>query len=878
MVVDDIHISQYIPPCAGTPVPGATTGPATVCPDATFNLGLETTHWDAGITFQWFRSIEGPGGPWTPFGSNAPSQTTSILVPTWFYCAVSCDASGTANSGVLSVGLNIAMHLSEDFSTLGFPPCWSNSGYVGWSPYSAYGSGYGSMLFDFKGAWRFSMLTSPRFAPVPAGTTLRFDVAGASNPDAMGPDIIAVAESMDGGATWQSVAILDNTYPGGILNTAGPHYFFTPTPAYWTTLSFPLSPGVDRIRFVGNGSQYGSDIYIDNVVCELSSCGIAPGTPIVVCESATAGTTDTYRVIIPYTGVHAGVTVVNNSGSGIVEGNDPAVVENGTIQINNISEMDDYSVTFSSPCASYTISGNAPVCDGPLPLTVVINEVDYDNPGLDNDEWIELYNYGPDPVNAGNLRIELVNGINGGGTVYQTINIDSPLAIPPGGYFVVGNNASNPAVDYVPLGAASSNFIQNGAPDAIALIDRLTGALIDVISYEGNTAAPYIEGTGVTGGDDETPGKVIARVPNGVDTNDNNADWQEWCATPGTSNDSAPDDDGDGIPNCMDPCPLALNGIANFDMVTCSCEPGYDVTITSMGGNDVITACTSNFDCPLLGADIGDPCDDGNAGTDNDIITGDCVCSGTAPVVTIAARVVLEGCYDAGSGLMRDDLRALGLVPTLEPYTGLGHGYVNGGGETTSPTVLATTGDDAIVDWVIVELRDKTDPTIIHHSRAALLQRDGDVVAVDGISAVTCPLPADDYFVAVLHRNHLAVMTASPGSLTSNATTVDLTLPGAAYGTNARKSVLGNYPTLVLWAGDVNFDGMLRYTGQDNDRDPILAIIGGSVPTNTAVGYHGQDVNMDGLVRYTGEGNDRDPILQNIGGAVPTNVRLQQMP
>lgn len=358
------------------------------------------------------------------------------------------------------------------------------------------------------------------------------------------------------------------------------------------------------------------------------SCGIVPGMHFAVCETSTPSEADTYRVIIPYAGVQEGVTVVNNSGSGIVQGNDPAVVENGTIQINNISELHDYSVTFSSPCASYTISGTAPVCDGPPPLTVVINEVDYDNPGLDNDEWFELYNYGPDPVNVLDLRVQLVNGINGGGSVYGTFIIESPLAIPPGGYFVIGNNASNPAVDYVPYGETSNNLIQNGAPDAIALIDRWTSEIVDVISYEGNTAAPFFEGTGFAGGDDETPGKVIARVPNGIDTNDNNTDWKEWCATPGASNDSAPDDDGDGIPNCIDPCPLALNGIANFDVVTCNCEPGYDVNITSIGGNDVITACTSDFDCPLLGANIGTPCDDGDANTGNDTVDGECNCAG----------------------------------------------------------------------------------------------------------------------------------------------------------------------------------------------------------------------------------------------------------
>ncbi|MBK6775219.1 MAG: hypothetical protein IPG74_05005 [Flavobacteriales bacterium] len=82
----------------------------------------------------------------------------------------------------------------------------------------------------------------------------------------------------------------------------------------------------------------------------------------------------------------------------------------------------------------------------------------------------------------------------------------------------------------------------------------------------------------------------------------------------------------------------------------------------------------------------------------------------------------------------------------------------------------------------------------------------------------------------------------------------------------------------LLWSGDVSFDGVMKYTGLSNDRDPILIEIGGTVPTNTVSGYHDTDVNLDGAVKYTGAGNDRDPILINVGGSVPTNVRLEQLP
>jgi hypothetical protein len=82
----------------------------------------------------------------------------------------------------------------------------------------------------------------------------------------------------------------------------------------------------------------------------------------------------------------------------------------------------------------------------------------------------------------------------------------------------------------------------------------------------------------------------------------------------------------------------------------------------------------------------------------------------------------------------------------------------------------------------------------------------------------------------------------------------------------------------ALWAGDVNFDGTLKYTGQDNDRDLILSRIGGTTPTDVVIGYFPEDINMSSVTKYTGQDNDRDIILLNIGGTVPTSTRSSQIP
>jgi hypothetical protein len=79
-------------------------------------------------------------------------------------------------------------------------------------------------------------------------------------------------------------------------------------------------------------------------------------------------------------------------------------------------------------------------------------------------------------------------------------------------------------------------------------------------------------------------------------------------------------------------------------------------------------------------------------------------------------------------------------------------------------------------------------------------------------------------------------------------------------------------------AGDYSKDNIIKYTGNNNDRDRIILATGGVTPTNVLSGYYLEDGNMDGWVKYTGARNDRDLILFNIGGIVPTNTIIFSFP
>ena len=248
------------------------------------------------------------------------------------------------------------------------------------------------------------------------------------------------------------------------------------------------------------------------------------------------------------------------------------------------------------------------------------------------------------------------------------------------------------------------------------------------------------------------------------------------------------------------------------------------------------------------------------------------------PPARIDLSILLDGPWSTGSVLMHDSLRTRALIPLNEPYTPLCFAHAgDGGGEADEPSVLTATGPDAVVDWVHVALSTSPAQSDMVASRCALLQRDGDVVDLDGQSPVVFYAPEGFYHVIVRHRNHLGVVTAQPLFLsTAQVGQIDLTGPvPLTYGTAAQKLEGGK---LVLWAGDVSGNGTLKYAGVGNDRDAILQVIGGNVPTAVVTAYGQADVNMDGDGKYTGAQNDRDPILLNIGGTVPTAIRAAQIP
>jgi predicted extracellular nuclease len=192
--------------------------------------------------------------------------------------------------------------------------------------------------------------------------------------------------------------------------------------------------------------------------------------------------------------------------------------------------------------------------------TLVINEVDYDQPSTDAAEFLEIKNVSTSAINLDPYQLRFVNGANGSN--YLTVNLPS-LELAAGDYYVVCGNAANTPncdQDITP----DTNLIQNGNPDGVVL-ENASG-VIDGLAYGGAMAGVGEGTTAIT--DTDTAGRGIARVPDGCDTDDNSVDFARADITPGASNGGAAcgGPPADAAPTVSDTTPdanandVALNG------------------------------------------------------------------------------------------------------------------------------------------------------------------------------------------------------------------------------------------------------------------------------------------------------------------------------
>ena len=300
---------------------------------------------------------------------------------------------------------------------------------------------------------------------------------------------------------------------------------------------------------------------------------------------------------------------------------------------------------------------------------------------------------------------------------------------------------------------------------------------------------------------------------------------------------------------------------------------GAATTITA-GGNTASNFATVNFDAS-------------GSVVFSVTVTNASGCTGTASVtvnvtdkVLVSPRVLLQGPYRSAQGLMHDSLRVRNMLPLSQPYT-TGYTHVNSGSEVISSSVLAASGNDAIVDWVFVQLRDANNSSTVVSTRAALLQRDGDVVDLDGVSALSMivPVGTTNFYLSIKHRNHLGVMTLGTVNLNFTTTTsVDFTNSATPTYTDGRNTAQLGTSVRFLRAGNANSNSEIKAQGSNNDVTALQLRVGLLTPSNIVSGYYREDVNMDGSTKYQGSGNDKTVIDLAVGITTPNNIIYEQTP
>lgn len=168
---------------------------------------------------------------------------------------------------------------------------------------------------------------------------------------------------------------------------------------------------------------------------------------------------------------------------------------------------------------------------------IVVNEVDYDQAGVDAGEFVELYNAGDQPVALAGVTLELFNGNDL--MPYETFALGVAGAqLAPRSFLVMGPAASLARVPPAALRVVAErdeNLIQNG-PDGVRVVGA-DGAVIDSVGYGADVVPGATEGGANAPSDPPNDGgRSLARCPDGADSDRNASDFRITDQTPGRAN------------------------------------------------------------------------------------------------------------------------------------------------------------------------------------------------------------------------------------------------------------------------------------------------------------------------------------------------------
>ncbi|MEL7192307.1 MAG: SdrD B-like domain-containing protein [Bacteroidota bacterium] len=175
------------------------------------------------------------------------------------------------------------------------------------------------------------------------------------------------------------------------------------------------------------------------------------------------------------------------------------------------------------------------------------------------------------------------------------------------------------------------------------------------------------------------------------------------------------------------------------------------------------------------------------------------------PEVRVAARVLMEGAFNQTQGAMNNNLAVNNMIPLSQPFAPYGFTEV----------VTLDSIPTGVADWMLLQVRSESDSAHVVAQAVGFVKPDGDLVGLDGHSLISLPIdPREDYYISVIAKGHLGVMTKSAkvrkGVSLMHDFTADIseiyTLPGTA------NPAMVQLPTgqYALWAGDTDLNGAVN--------------------------------------------------------------------
>ncbi len=300
-----LNLTILPPPCA---VPSALASSGITTTGATFawTAGGTETEWEIAIQ----TAVGVPTGNGTAITTN-PYTATGLASNTIHYVYLRAVCSPTDKSNWIgpisfrTLCSVFSLPFFESFETAqGTVSCWSGNFAAGSTPgwqYIRLSAGSApsnqtpalpdtfAMRIPFYSIASGSYsLNTPTFTANPVGSILTFNYAYAAYSSAE-IDKLEILASTDGGATYSSLEIM-NGGTSGPLNTGGTTTAsFVPTSAQWGLKTVNLPANTNRISFKGI-SEYGNNLYLDNILVANPPPCSAPTAPAVLAGSVGSST------------------------------------------------------------------------------------------------------------------------------------------------------------------------------------------------------------------------------------------------------------------------------------------------------------------------------------------------------------------------------------------------------------------------------------------------------------------------------------------------------------------------------------------------------------------------------------------------------------